>query len=207
VILDKIQSIFFGKDLQSSVIQRGKRPLAQKLRSYSNSKKEFEDFEHGNLVWPGDYWQTKKELEALFLELLDGLHCAIECVDELLLNKIQVHAGMAVKEVLALHLAAIFDHQQELNGQLAQCLPENPEEKILINFYFDKIHPTVVEGVQGEKGDSLSWRGGTVGETSAIWVALVFRMLAWLVLHDFDPKDTMIERSEFMNNVLPVYIG
>jgi len=26
-------------------------------------------------------------------------------------------------------------------------------------------------------------------------------------LHDFNPEDKMIERSDFMNNRLPIYIG
>jgi hypothetical protein len=32
-------------------------------------------------------------------------------------------------------------------------------------------------------------------------------MWSWLFLHDFNPEDRMIERSEFKDNRLPVYIG
>jgi hypothetical protein len=218
VLVKEIHSIFFRNGLPNSVMVIGDETLTQKLSSYSKSKKEFEDFEHGIVFWPGDDWEAKKgELEAQFgkdfLDLLDSLHGAIECVDELLLNKIEVNTGravkeiLAVKEVLALHFAALFDRQEELNGQLAEFSLEDPEEKILINFYFDKIHPAVVVRVQEYQGGRVSTPGGAVDEKSAIWVALVFRMLVWLVLHDFDPEDTMIERSEFMNSRLPVYIG
>ncbi|KAK4161335.1 Mod-A [Cladorrhinum sp. PSN259] len=39
-----------------------------------------------------------------------------------------------------------------------------------------------------------------------IWFALVFRMICWLLLHDFDKKDLQIPKSELMGSRLPVFI-
>ena len=39
-----------------------------------------------------------------------------------------------------------------------------------------------------------------------IWCTLVFRMLVWLLLHDFDKHDVQVSKSELMGSRLPVYI-
>lgn len=41
---------------------------------------------------------------------------------------------------------------------------------------------------------------------SNIWCTLVFRMLCYLLLHDFDQKDVQIPKSELVGSRLPVYI-
>jgi hypothetical protein len=43
-------------------------------------------------------------------------------------------------------------------------------------------------------------------ERNYVWCALVFRMLCWLLLHDFDKKDVQRPKSELMGSRLPVYI-
>ncbi|KAK4168352.1 hypothetical protein QBC43DRAFT_117212 [Cladorrhinum sp. PSN259] len=55
--------------------------------------------------------------------------------------------------------------------------------------------------------------GGTFDKTTSldssasdIWCTLIFRMLCWLLLHDFDKKDVQIPKSELLGNRLPVYI-
>lgn len=42
---------------------------------------------------------------------------------------------------------------------------------------------------------------------SNIWCTLVFRMLCWLLLHDFHKKDVQISKSELLGSRLPVYIA
>lgn len=43
-------------------------------------------------------------------------------------------------------------------------------------------------------------------EAAAIWCTLVFRMLCWLLLHDFNKKDVQMAKSELLGSRLPVYI-
>ncbi|KAJ0326918.1 hypothetical protein COL5a_006473 [Colletotrichum fioriniae] len=40
----------------------------------------------------------------------------------------------------------------------------------------------------------------------AIWYTLVFRMICWLMLHDFDKKDVQVSKSELIGNRQPVFI-
>lgn len=49
-------------------------------------------------------------------------------------------------------------------------------------------------------------RGEKVEKVSKIWNTLIFRMLCWLLLHDFHEKDAQIPKSELFNNQLPAYI-
>ena len=39
-----------------------------------------------------------------------------------------------------------------------------------------------------------------------VWLALVFRMVCWLMLHDFSKQDVQIPKSELYGNRMPVYI-
>ncbi|KAK0710302.1 hypothetical protein B0T26DRAFT_679596 [Lasiosphaeria miniovina] len=40
-----------------------------------------------------------------------------------------------------------------------------------------------------------------------IWCTLIFRMLCWLLLHDFHRKDVQLPKSELLGSRLPVYIA
>ena len=40
-----------------------------------------------------------------------------------------------------------------------------------------------------------------------IWCTLVFRMLCWLLLHDFHYRDVQVPKSELYGSRLPVYIA
>lgn len=46
-----------------------------------------------------------------------------------------------------------------------------------------------------------------VTQTNNIWCTLVFRMLCWLLLHDFHNKDVQISKSELLGSRLPVYVA
>ncbi|KAF4892419.1 hypothetical protein CGCF415_v012995 [Colletotrichum fructicola] len=39
-----------------------------------------------------------------------------------------------------------------------------------------------------------------------VWYTLVFRMICWLTLHDFDKKDVQVSKSELIGNRQPVFI-
>ena len=40
-----------------------------------------------------------------------------------------------------------------------------------------------------------------------IWCTLVFRMICWLMLHDFDKVDVQVPKSELRGSRMPVYLG
>ena len=41
---------------------------------------------------------------------------------------------------------------------------------------------------------------------NTIWCTLVFRMICWLLLHDFDAEDVQLPKSEVLGSCLTVYI-
>ncbi|GJD04280.1 modin [Colletotrichum higginsianum] len=43
-------------------------------------------------------------------------------------------------------------------------------------------------------------------QVNDVWCMLVFRMMCWLLLHDFHGKDIQVEKSEVFGSRLPVYI-
>lgn len=232
-LAEELRSVFKNGRLGTLLLSNG-QTLREKLSSYSSAKTTLAAEQKGTMYWPSDYPQRLQEAKDRYdnelLDLLDSLHWIIEWIDERLKDNIR-----AVKEVLALHFAAVFDNQQALNTHLTQYSNDdpkedpkedpkdssndnprgnennshkyNPKEKILIDFYFGKIHSNVTKEVPEEGSEDPGPDPGDRDQRSAIWVALVFRMLAWLVLHDFNPEDSMIERSEFMNSRLPMYIG
>jgi hypothetical protein len=199
--------------------------LAQKITTYSEATTRLAEEKADKHYYPQeDERQSMKEKAAqdystALLDLLDSLHWAVERVDERL--KAMVHTPV-FGEVITLHLAAVLDQQTALNIELANATPHNPKEKILIKFYLDNIYPAAVKGSDEESGnqtpDSATLHSTTGSDAatlspvitqdkSAIWLGLMFKMWSWLFLHDFNPEDRMIERSEFMNNRLPIYIG
>lgn len=40
-----------------------------------------------------------------------------------------------------------------------------------------------------------------------IWCTLIFRMICWLMLHDFDKQDVQLSKSELLGSRMPVYIA
>ncbi len=70
-----------------------------------------------------------------------------------------------------------------------------------MSFYFDTVRPQVVKQSKSSGSPSDSSAASTVQSSgdenltpdemqrSAVWLALVFRMFAWLFLHTFNPLD------------------
>lgn len=54
--------------------------------------------------------------------------------------------------------------------------------------------------------DSIS-ELGQPASTEDIWCTLVFRMIIWLMLHDFNKKDVQIPKAELHGSRLRVYIA
>lgn len=69
-----------------------------------------------------------------------------------------------------------------------------------VKYYFDEIRPKVeVEGLdQTDAGKR---------ERGAMWTSLMFRMICWSLLHDFDKSDVNIVASNLIGSRMPVFIG
>ncbi|KAK4223811.1 mod-A protein [Podospora fimiseda] len=68
------------------------------------------------------------------------------------------------------------------------------------------LHISTPTAQAGFPGGILDKTTSLDSSASDIWCTLIFRMLCWLLLHDFDKKDVQIPKSELLGNRLPVYI-
>ncbi|CAK7237764.1 hypothetical protein SBRCBS47491_010122 [Sporothrix bragantina] len=89
-------------------------------------------------------------------------------------------------------------------------------QKTLMKIYFSRLLPRVakqaaeasqqhIDGAGASTRDNLV-DGSPLLEPTSVWCTLVFRMLCWLSLHDFNKMDVQISKSELVGNRLPVYI-
>jgi hypothetical protein len=184
-----------------------RQSLAQKINPYADAstgladERDHKDYYYLDHKWMGP---AARNYDARLRDLLDSLHWAVERVDEMLHDMINTPG---FHEVITLHFEAVLDCQRELNSEMAGATRDYPKEKILINFHFNNIHPVAAK-VSAEQASGEAVLALPISEErSAIWLGLMFRMWSWLFLHDFNPEDKMIERSEYMNKRLPVYIS
>jgi hypothetical protein len=88
-------------------------------------------------------------------------------------------------------------------------------EERLAAFHFDCVRPAVVRTAMRSASSMASTTNlrsadpltAAEMKSSAVWLALTFKMWAWLVLHEFNPLDRVIERSKYQNSRLAVYIS
>jgi hypothetical protein len=220
----ELLGIFQNGRLDGLTLTHG-QTLGQKISSYSAAATHLANIRTGRITYRDAEDQQQETERAVLdynnwlLDLLDALHWTIARIDERLRDPVLID-DYEIREVIVAHLASIWDHRRDLNTLLATATADNTKETILVNFYFDHIFGAATQGlpddVRSNDGHeapaandddeaTLSPRG--VENRSAIWLGLMFRMWAWLFLHDFHPEDKMIERSEFKDNRLPVYIG
>ncbi|KAL2067038.1 hypothetical protein VTL71DRAFT_1462 [Oculimacula yallundae] len=127
----------------------------------------------------------------LSLEVREAIHDALDLQTEYLLSIAQAD----VLSVLVAHITKVMEVLDNPTSPLNVIVLANKEEA-LMNYYFTEIRPAVV-GEDKEEGE----------DRNVIWMALIFRMLCWLLLHDFDKADTKIVPSDLKGSRMPVYIG
>ena len=227
----ELQELFQHRQVDDLVLNyRPPQTLTQKITKYCQAVARLTEVNGGDshLHYPKEEDrqlekdQAVQEYNDRLLILLDSLHLAIEVIDERLNELV---GRPQFREVLASHLAAVLDQQNALNAELDNASGDNEKEKTLINFYVRVIFPAAVREPavtasgtqtpdstrsQSESGGdevTLSPTTPASEERNAIWLGLMFKMWSWLFLHDFNPEDKMIERSDFIDNRLPIYIG
>jgi hypothetical protein len=189
-----------------SLDTKTRRTLEQLVDNYIMAHTKLENEKAGKNFTPADpesqatmKEEAEKARNDAFVYLLDSLHKAVDLVDQNLMHK---ETQDEIRDVISKHFDTMADKHSELEEKLGQ---DGSKEKNLVAFYFDEIRPTVVRVDTGSA--STEPLTETEMKRSAIWLGLMFRMWSWLFLHTFNPLDRMIERTEFQNNRLPVYIG
>lgn len=138
----------------------------------------------------------------------ETIHDAIDDVTVYLLTLSQLE----VLSVLVAHITKVVDVLYDPNSPLNTIVRANKEDALL-SYYFNVIRRFVIGDREpkeiwqelNSKGDILS--ASEREQRNTIWIALIFRMLCWLLLHDFDKSDVKIVPSDLKGSRMPVYIG
>lgn len=115
------------------------------------------------------------------------------------------------------NLASMFSisskHQVPTIHEIDQAFEQ--KHRLLIHLYFHSIRNRVIKSALNHL-DSLSNNNTSTMATeeklqrqqdiSDIWLTLIFRMLCWLLLHDFHQKDIQISKSDTYQSRMPVFI-
>lgn len=154
-----------------------------------------EGFSPGHSTWKiKEEWEAIKSLgctdEALMdIEVREAIHDSIERITTYLLEKKQAE----VLGVLVAHVTKVVHVLENPVSRLNTIVLANPnKEEALLEYYFSIIREEVA---------------GNSDEKNAIWVALIYRMLCWFLLHDFDKSDVNMVPSILKGSRMPVYIG
>ncbi|RYP66940.1 hypothetical protein DL771_007514 [Monosporascus sp. 5C6A] len=165
--------------------------------------------------------------------ILDALHHSLDNVDSFLTKTVQEYL---VCGVLRVHFETVLHLMNDSNGRrpfdgLNKDTPEHRQIQF-IDIYFDEVRPEAVRNAPKRKFTAPTSAGANAfsappaakddddtqtlvarhtgfegdDKLNTIWCALVFRMLCWLLLHDFHKNDVQLSKSELLGSRLPVYI-
>jgi hypothetical protein len=141
-----------------------------------------------------------KDESNLSIEVKEAIHDAIDETNEYLRSISQLE----VLSVLVAHITKVVEVLDDPISSLNTIVLANKEDALL-SYYFYQIRPVVIGNLDPSKNKPLSKIEKL--ERNTIWITLIFRMLCWLLLHDFDKSDVKIVPSDLKGSRMPVYIG
>ncbi|CZR60812.1 probable Modin [Phialocephala subalpina] len=138
----------------------------------------------------------------LSLEAREAIHDALDEQTKFLLTLRQLD----ILSVLVAHITKVVGILVNPQSPLNTIVLLNKEDA-LFDYYFSKIRPDVI-GNKDLKGTAVPVATEKEkGERDVIWISLMYRMLCWFMLHDFDGKDVKIVPSDLKGSRMPIYIG
>jgi hypothetical protein len=129
----------------------------------------------------------------------EAVHDALDKTTAYLLSLTQAD----VLGVLVAHITHVVHVLADPNSSLNTIVLANKEDALLRD-YFYRIRPSVIGGLD-TNGDPPS--ESEMEKRNITWISLMFRMLCWLLLHDFNKADVMIVPADLKGSRMPVYIG
>jgi hypothetical protein len=135
----------------------------------------------------------------LCIETRETIHDALDKIDSYLLGLPQA----IILSVVVAHLQIVLEVLSNPDSPLNTIVLANKEE-LLLDHYFYKVRPAVIGNLDA-KGKPLT--KDDKEQRNTIWISLVFRMLCWLLLHDFDGADVKIVPSDLKGSRMPIFIS
>jgi len=153
---------------------------------------------HPLLVAINGEWQKIKRLWVLDIDIdvREQIHDAIDLVDKALQEQeeFSVHD---IFNVVASHLKAVLNATDQKEATIDANFPANGK---FVEYYLSDVLPDVEEDGLNLSEEQKGWRG-------VIWRAMMFRMICWFLLHDFDENDVNIVPSNLKGSRMPVFIS
>lgn len=135
----------------------------------------------------------------LSIEMREKIHDAIDDQTKYLLHELR---QKDVLQVVVAHLNEVTKILINFNSSLNSIVSVQKEEPLL-NIYFEKIRPAVAKcDIYGKELGSSERE-----QRNIIWVSLMFRMLCWLLLHDWNKDDKCGVPPDLKGSRMPVFIG
>lgn len=135
----------------------------------------------------------------LGLDVCECIHDALDQRTEYLKTVKQ----QDVLNVIVAHLTKVTSVLEDQSSPLNNIVLANKEDSLL-SYYFYYVRPAVI-GNLDLTGKPLSRSEKEFRNT--IWISLIFRMLCWLLLHDFDKSDVRRVPTDMKGSRMPIYIG
>jgi len=142
------------------------------------------------------------------LDFTDDTNLSIQCreaIHDALDERTDYLLGLKQSKILAVLVAHIKEVTEILAdpSSILNTIVLAHKEESLLSHYFSSIRPLVCD-FDGNK----EWVGEKEEELrNTIWISLIFRMLCWFLLHDFDKSDIKIVPSDLRGSRMPVFIG
>ena len=149
-----------------------------------------------------DQWAklTQVWVENIDLDMRERIHDALD-VTAAHLRDTQNFLSVEVMSVVTSHISVTLAATDELQFTIhAPCADEKEDKGKLMKYYFDKILPSVASNGGNLSGDAKDKR-------TIIWLGLMFRMICWFLLHDFDKNDINRMDSALKGSRMPIFIG
>lgn len=137
----------------------------------------------------------------LSLEIKEAIHDALDHNTKFLLNQRQLD----ILSVLVAHITKVTEILADPQSPLNTIVLANKEEALL-SYYFTEIRQHVISHKEF-KGTAVPTDAAEKEERDIIWISLIYRMICWFLLHDFDKNDIKIVPSDLKGSRMPVYIG
>jgi hypothetical protein len=130
------------------------------------------------------------------IDMREAIHDGLDRMTEYLQDRSQV-TPFDIMIVVASHITAIITASEGIHSAIN--VSTDPTSK-LIEYYFIDILPKVQDKKAPHDAPARAKRG-------IIWFTLMFRMICWFILHDFDEMDINLMPSDMKGSRMPVFIG
>ncbi|KAJ8061201.1 hypothetical protein OCU04_010274 [Sclerotinia nivalis] len=135
----------------------------------------------------------------LSIEARERIHDALDDRTKFLLDP---KRQQTILKVIVAHIDLVTKVLDNPNSPLNSIVAVHKEEPLL-DYYFDQILPEITT----RDTDSRLLNRREKEERHIIWVSLMFRMLCWFLLHDWNKDDKCGVPPDLKGSRMPVFVG